>query len=258
MTRNPNGYGMLPGTHVAHHVTSPPRTDGRASDPVWADAPRTPRFVDMLTGTPAPLETAAAVLWDETALYVAFWAAEPNLVATLTTRDDLLFFENDLELFIDGGDSYYELEFNALGTIYEVFFVWSDADQRGGRWDVPRFEVHAPRVHSFGGDYDRGAATFWTSHHPRGTRWAFLDYDMPGLDLKVPVDGTVNDPTRLERGWTAEMRFPGPARPTLPMGAVCPPRMATSGAYSLDVFSNWPCGLPSEPPPQAVRHTLLV
>lgn len=50
-------------------------------------------------------------------------------------RDALLFFENDLEVFIDGGDSYYELESNAKGTIYEVFYIWRDAYTRSGKWD---------------------------------------------------------------------------------------------------------------------------
>jgi hypothetical protein len=45
--------------------------------------------------------------------------------ASLTERDSLIFRENDLELFIHGGDCYYEV--NALGTVYEVFFVWKDA-----------------------------------------------------------------------------------------------------------------------------------
>ena len=162
----------------------------------------------MGTGAPAPLATTAAVLWSETHLHVAFWAEEPTPVATLTERDDLLFFENDLELFIDGGDAYYELEFNALGTIYEVFFVWRDAAGPGTRWDTPRFSVHSPRVHSFGGDYDRGTAQFWTGNHPRGTRWAYLDYDLPDLDLRVHVDGRVNDPATISRGWTAEVTIP--------------------------------------------------
>jgi len=49
----------------------------------------------------------------------------------------LIFRENDVEVFIDGGDCYYEFEINALGTIYEVFFIWQDAYKRGGRFDVP-------------------------------------------------------------------------------------------------------------------------
>jgi hypothetical protein len=65
---NKNGYGMKPGSYAASYVGKPVKTDGTASDPAWANAPRTPRFVDMRTGTPAPLDTTASVLWDETNL----------------------------------------------------------------------------------------------------------------------------------------------------------------------------------------------
>ena len=197
MTSNRIGYGDVPGRYAATYVTTTPTPDGRALSGPWAVAPRTPRFVDMASGAPAPMDTTASILWDETALHIAFWAQEPDLTATMTDRDALLFFENDLEIFIDGGDSYYELEWNAAGTIYEVFYIWRDAYTKGSRWDQPRFDVHHPRVHSFGGDYTRDRHNFWTGAHPRGPRWAFLDYDLPGLQVQVALDGTLND--RVER-----------------------------------------------------------
>jgi hypothetical protein len=223
-TTNPNGYGLRPGTYQASYIDQALTADGRAAGALWDRAPRTPRFVDMASGTPAPMDTTAAVLWSDTHLHIAFWAVEPYPVATLTQRDDLLFFENDLEIFIDGGDAYYELEFNARGTIYEVFFVWRDAAGPGTRWDQPRFSVHNPRVHSFGGDYDRATPAFWTGNHPRGTRWAFLDYDLLGLDLQVAVDGALNDPTILSRGWTAEVTIPWSSLGDLANGRSLPPR----------------------------------
>ena len=58
-TLNPNGYGLQPGHLAALYVRTGPSTDGRAMDPAWACARRTPRFVDMLTCTPAPLDTTA-------------------------------------------------------------------------------------------------------------------------------------------------------------------------------------------------------
>lgn len=217
MTKNPNGYGDLPGHHAATYAP----TDTPLP---WDLAPRTPRFVDMLTGSPAPMDTTAAVLWDESNLYIHFWAQEPALTATMTERDSLLFFENDLEIFIDGGDCYYELEFNALGTVYEVFFLWRDAHRKGSHWDQPRFAVHNPRVHSFGGDYERNRANFWTGSHPRGTRWAYLDYDLPGVHVKTTLDGTLNDPTTVDRGWTAEVTIPWASLSDLAAGRSLPPR----------------------------------
>ena len=75
----------------------------------------------MATGKPALYETQAAALWDDDNLYIGFWIEEPYPAATQTERDSLIFRENDVEIFIDGGDCYYEFEINALGTVYEVF-----------------------------------------------------------------------------------------------------------------------------------------
>ena len=76
---------------------------------------------------PGFLDTRAAALWDDEALYIAFWIEEPFVEARLTQRDSTIFQENDVEVFIDGGDCYYEFEINALNTVYEVFFIWKDA-----------------------------------------------------------------------------------------------------------------------------------
>jgi hypothetical protein len=221
---NPNGYGWVPGRYTALRAPSPVTPDGRAASAAWAKAPRTPRFVDMASGVPAAMTTTAAILWDDEAMHIAFWAEEPNPTATMTERDALLFYENDLEIFIDGGDSYYELELNALGTIYEVFYIWRDAKTPGSKWDAPRFDVNHPRVHSFGGDYPRTKDNFWTGNHPRGTRWAYLDYDLPGLAVKVHVDGTVNDPGGTSRGWTAEISVPWSGLVDLSNGRSLPPK----------------------------------
>ncbi len=224
MSRNPNGYGNRPGTYRAAFCPDLPAADGRAAGPEWGRARRTPRFVDMVSGAPAPMATTAAILWNDTALHIAFWAEEPNLIATMTNRDDLLFYENDLEVFIDGGDAYYELEFNAIGTVYEVFFIWRDAYVRGGRWDQPRFDLHHARTHSFGGDYERNRHNFWQGNHPRGTRWAFLDYDLPGVAVHVAADGVPNDPATLDRGWSAEVVIPWASLTDLANGRSLPPK----------------------------------
>jgi hypothetical protein len=33
----------------------------------------------------------------------------------------------------------------------------------------------------------------WRGTHPRGLRWAFTDWDFPGLRTAVQVQGTLND-----------------------------------------------------------------
>ncbi len=246
MELNANGYGQRGTTYTARRATTPPRGDGRLDAEPWTSAARTPRFVDLLTGAPAPLATTAAVLWDDDALHIGFWAAEPTVTAAMTQRDSLLFYENDLEVFIDGGDSYYELELNALGTVYEVFYVWRDALTPGSRWDEPRFDVHHPRVHSFAGDHDRTPTSFWAGNHPRWTRWAYLDYDLPGLPVAVHVDGVLNDPTVIDNGWTAEVRIPWAGLGDLAGGRSLPPLPGDEWRLFLGRFQRLATRTPGE------------
>jgi len=201
---------------VCHRTTSP--------QPDWTRAPWSPRFADMVTGHPGFFDTRAAALWDDENLYVHFRIEEPNVEAHLTERDSLIFNESDVELFIDGGDCYYEFEVNALGAIYEVFFIWQDAFGRGSRFDTPEFDVLSRKAVTFGGDYDRSGATFWRGTHPRGLRWAFLDWDFPGLQSAVQVDGTLNDPLSIDTGWSAQITLPWSGMHWLANGRRLPPK----------------------------------
>ena len=167
--------------YTCYKIDQSIQIDGDLNKPVWQKVIRSPRFVDMVTGVPGFYNTQAAALWDDENLYIAFWAEEPSVTASQKVRDSLVFLENDLEVFIDGGDCYYELEVNALNTVYEVFFIWKDAYKKGGKYDVPEFDVFKEKAMTFGGDYDRTGSSFWWGTHPRGLRWAFLDYDLPRL-----------------------------------------------------------------------------
>lgn len=211
-------------TYTCRRAATPLTIDGDLTKPAWRNAARSPRFVDMVTAGPAPFDTRCAALWDDEYFYVGFWVEEPFLQATLTERDSTIFRENDVEVFIDGVDCYYEFEINALGTIYEVFFVWRDALKPGSRFDGPEFDVFQPSAHSFGGNHDRAAETFWRGSHPRGGRWAFTGWDMPGLKWAVHTDGTLNDDSDVDRGWTVELAFPWAGMRALAGDRSLPPR----------------------------------
>ena len=191
--------------------------DGRAVESVWEKAPRSNRFVDMVTGEPAFFDTFTSLLWDDEALYLAYWIQEPNVQAGLAERDSLIYTENDVEFFIAGHDCYYELEINALGTIYEALFIWQDALKKGSRFDVPEFELTGHKVDLLGGFQD-------AFDHPRGARWAFRDWDFPGLQAAVHVDGTLNDSSDVDGGWTVELALPWKGMQWMADGRCLPPR----------------------------------
>jgi hypothetical protein len=176
------------------------KIDGKLDEASWKSAPRSPRFVDMVTGRPVVHNTQAAVLWDDTNLYVGFWVEEPFVEANYVNRDAAIYKENDIEIFIAGKDAYYEFEMNARGTIYEVFFIWKEAYERGGYEADPRLSMKNPRTAHFDG--------LRFSPHPRGRRVACLDWDFPGIQNAVHVDGSLNDNKDRDRGWTAEVAFP--------------------------------------------------
>lgn len=194
----------------------------RADGPIdWSQVPQSPRFVDMVSGEPGLFDTRAAAVWDDDALHIRFWSEEPFIEAKLTERDSLIFLESDIEIFIDGGDCYYEFEMNALGTVYEVFFIWRDSYEK---FRSEEFDVHRRDALTFGGDYDRTGATFWRGTHPRGIRWAFLDWDFPGLRTSVQIEGQVNDPTAISKGWWAKVSLPWAGMKHLANGRQLPPR----------------------------------
>lgn len=209
--------------YKCYRTRSPLLIDGKLDEAAWQKAPQSPRFIDVIGGNPGIYDTRSALLWDDQHLYIAFWCEEPYPEAHITERDGLLWFENDIEVFIDGGDTYYEFQINALNTIYEVFYIWRDAYVKGGRFDVPEFDVFSQDALTFGGNHDRTGEFFWRGSHPRKNRWAFRNWDFPGLRTAVHIDGKLNDNTVVSKGWTLELAFPWQGMKWLADGRSLPP-----------------------------------
>lgn len=217
------GYGCSEGDlvhYLCHRTKRPPVIDGRLEDPAWRKVPKSERFVDLVSGAPAFLETRFAALWDDKNFYVAFWIEEPDVRARLTQRDSFIWTENDVEIFIAGPDCYYEFQINALGTIYEVFYIWQDAFRHNEFARRPEFDLRRRDVDVLGGFQDGSRY----GKHPRGKRWAFMDWDFPGLVTAVHVDGTLNDDRDRDRGWTVELAFPWKGMEVLAQGRPLPPK----------------------------------
>jgi len=221
-----------PEQDIAHYTClrtrSPIVVDGKLDEDNWAKVLKSPRFVDVIGGTPGIYDTRSALLWDNKFLYVAFWCEEPFVEAHLSQRDLIVCEENDVEVFIDGEDSYYELEINALNTIFEVFYIWKDAYKKGGRFDVEEFDVLEQNALVFGGNNDRYTFNyFFRTPHPKfdnsGNRWAFFNWDFPGLKTAVYIDGKINDSSVIDKGWTIEVAFPWDGMKWLSNGRSLPP-----------------------------------
>jgi hypothetical protein len=162
-----------PRSYRARFTSSPPVVDGRLDDAAWNDVAWTDDFLDIEGATrPTPrYRTRAKLLWDERLLYVAAELEEPDVWATLRSHDEIVFHDDDFEIFVDpDGDrrTYYELETNALGTVFDLFLPRTYRD--GG-----------PAVHS---------------------------WNCQGLVTRIDVQGSLNDPRDEDRGWTLEWAIP--------------------------------------------------
>ena len=149
------------------------KIDGALDEASWKNAAETAPFVDISgKGFPAPkFRTTAKMLWDDDFLYVAAEMEEPNLQASLTEHDSIIYRDNDFEVFLDpdgDGKNYFEIEVNALGTIFDLML------------DKP---------YRVGGNFL--------------TQW-----NCPGLKVAVRLAGTLNDASDSDRGWTVEMAIP--------------------------------------------------
>jgi hypothetical protein len=162
-----------PRRYVCYRAPSAVKIDGRLDEPAWAAAAWTDAFVDI-EGDQRPrprFRTRTKMLWDDEHFYVAAEMEEPDVWATLTERDSVIYHDNDFELFIDpDGDThaYYELEVNALGTPWDLMLLKPYRD--GG-----------PAIHA---------------------------WDITGLRIGVDVRGTINRPGDRDEGWSVEIAMP--------------------------------------------------
>lgn len=164
---------ISPRSYLCRHANVPIQIDGQLNEAAWTEAPWTEDFLDIQgAGQPRPkFRTRAKLLWDEQYLYIAAELEEPHVWATLTNHDSVIFRDPDFEVFIDPrGETqpYYEFEMNALNATWDL------------RLDKPYMDGGKP-------------------HN---------EWEMAGMKTAVSVNGTLNNPSDLDRGWTVELAFP--------------------------------------------------
>lgn len=172
---------QLPIYQVAK-VNVPIKVDGRLDEKAWQAASLVGEFVDNRTGVRTKLTTEARVLYDDNFIYFSFRAVDRNIWATMRQRDQHLWLEEVVEVFLQANSripNYIELEVNPLNTMLDIYLL--DA----------RKPLH------------------YESWNSEKLQWA------------VNVDGTV-DGKEGDREWTCEMALPvediatAPHRPPLP------------------------------------------
>ncbi|WP_411032346.1 carbohydrate-binding family 9-like protein [Spongiimicrobium sp. 3-5] len=160
-----------PKTYIAQKTIDTIIIDGKPNEISWQKAKWTDLFIDIEGELQPKYHTKLKMIWDTGYLYFFAELKEPHVWATLKQRDTVIFYNNDFEIFIDPqGDThnYYEYEMNALNTVWDLFL----------------------------------------SKPYRNNGTILGDWDFKGLRSAVDIQGTLNDPSDTDEGWSLEVAIP--------------------------------------------------
>jgi hypothetical protein len=165
---NPNIYN-------APIINSSVNIDGKLDDAVWNKAIWSKPFVDiegLLRPNPSKL-TKMKILWDDQYLYIGAYLEEDHLWYTLTNKDDIIFQDDDFEVFIDpdgDGHNYMEIEVNCYNAVWDLFLFYP--------------------------------------YYMDKRRNYLMNWEAKGLKTAVHLEGTANEPGDLDKYWSVEIAIP--------------------------------------------------
>jgi hypothetical protein len=163
---------VLASTDISRYTVArtlgPIKVDGVFDEPSWRAAKSTGAFRANDGSDTVTSRVEAKMLWDDLNLYFAFECEDTDVAATMTKRDEHLWQEEVVEVFIDpDGDekNYIELEVNPLGAFLDLFVLTPVVPIPYESYNIP-------------------------------AKWA------------VKVDGTVQNSSDRDRGWSVELAVP--------------------------------------------------
>jgi hypothetical protein len=152
-------------------ATGPIKIDGKADEPAWGKAQELKDFAVYWQKRRPKTATKARLLWDDKYLYFTAEMEDTDLYADIKERNGMTWNNDVFELFFKPRQNklaYYEFQVNAANTQLELFLP-----SRGS------------------GGYQR-----------------FAPLTKFGMKSAVKLQGTLNDWTDKDTGWTVEGRIP--------------------------------------------------
>ena len=162
-----------PKSYVCYRTDGALSIDGMPDEQSWNKAEWTDLFVDIEGDVkPKPAQnTRVKMLWDDDNLYILAELEETNIWAYLEKHDEVVYYDNDFEIFIDPDNdakNYFEYEVNAKGTVFDLFLP----------------------------------------HPYRHSSFALHNWDFKGIKKAIKIDGTLNDGSYKDLKWTVELAIP--------------------------------------------------
>lgn len=184
--------------YTCRRVSSPLIIDGRLDEPAWDRAEWSRPLGRIETGILDAPPCSVALLWDETYLYAGFRVADPDIRGAAVRHHEQLYMkDDDAEIFVKGDGRYYEIGVNPINTIYEFRWTWLEPLIAAG--DFAGIEALF-KTQDF---------VYYTARRgERAGRVGDMNWELPGLRHAVAIDGTLNMPGDVDRGWTVEYALP--------------------------------------------------
>jgi hypothetical protein len=165
----------LPEYHAVRAL-GPLRIDGKLDEPAWQRAEAV-TLRGSMDGGPVSNRTVARILYDDSFLYVGFECEDPDVWGTFRRRDDPIYNEEAVEIFLDASAdlrTYHELEVSPHNVLFDAYF-------------------------------------------PARRQGMDLSWDS-GAESAVQVQGTLDDPSDRDKGWSVELKIPLRSLKDLPPG----------------------------------------
>ncbi len=190
--------GAVPGYEVAR-AAAPEAALLGADEKAWAGAVR-------VAWGPSAYTTSFSALWNDAGLFLRFDAQDPSPWHTMTRRDDHLWDEEVVEIFLDpdrSGRDYYELEVNPANVVCDLRMISPWPDKKGDiDWNLAGLQTRVAPLKDAG-----GRTVGWTAT-------ALLPW--PGL-ADLPSARKVSLPPRPRDAWRFNVfRIERPGGPKAP------------------------------------------
>jgi hypothetical protein len=160
--------GAPPPRYEVKRATAPIQIDGKLAEPAWAAAEKIELVFPWDSQTGPKQKTTVRLLYDDTSLYVAYECEDTDITAIHTTRDAPVDQDDSVILLLNPKPSQTHAYIGLEMNVRAVFH-----------------------------DYLSAAGEYF-----------FQQFNMQGVRVATYIDGTANDHSDQDRGWSLEAAIP--------------------------------------------------
>ena len=213
-------------TYDCWKVAAEVRVDGNLDEPCWRGKPVF-ALAGIADGSPPAYLTTIRMIWNDEYLYLGARIADPDVWSRAGLRDAECgreFAERASSHRRSKNPEFHRFEADIMTYDRFVKFILDpDGDER----DYIEFHVN-PINNVFDASWPQGFRKKWGDRKLKPN----VVWSLPGLVTATQVDGTLNAPHDVDKGWSLEMALPWKSLAAFTKGA-CPPKVGEAWTAHL-------------------------